>query len=107
VKVISAIAFDSSYIYFVSSGQNVVRRVSSSGIISRFAGTGSITYTTPSVASSTNLYSPIGLVSDLSGNFYISDMLVRIRKVSSTAIVTNFAGSGEYNQAIPDIPIHC
>lgn len=39
----TAIAFDSSYIYFVSSGQNVVRRVSSSGIISRFAGTGSIT----------------------------------------------------------------
>jgi uncharacterized protein YjdB len=79
--------------YFAHS----VRKVSSSGIISAFAGIpGSPGFSGDGgPATSAQLSAPTTLTKDAAGNIYISDYLnYRIRKVSPSGIITTFAGNG-------------
>ena len=73
-----------------------VRKVSNSGIITTFAGTGSMGNSGDNgAATSANLNYPNGVAVDISGNAYIVDTNnYRIRKVTKSGIITTIAGTG-------------
>ena len=83
--------------YIATAGVAKILMVnSSSGIITTFAGTGAQGYSGDGgQAISATLFQPSGVWGDLSGNIYIADSYNNcIRKVSSSGIITTFAGTG-------------
>ena len=69
--------------------------MSSAGIITTFAGTGSLGYNGDGDATSSQLNYPTGVSADINGNVYIADQgNHRIRKVNSAGILSTFAGTG-------------
>lgn len=81
---------------FVADGANHrVRRISTSGTISTFAGTGSTSCLGDGgAATSACLYFPFGVSGDSNGNIYIADTYHhRIRKVSG-GVISTVAGTG-------------
>jgi hypothetical protein len=93
------ITFDSTgNLYFVDQGNNRIRKIDTSGIITTVAGNGTLGYSGDGgPATSASLGYPTGVVFDASGNFYISDLQnSRIRKVDTTGTISTFAGNGLY-----------
>ena len=92
-----AVATDSVGNVFVVDWGNIrVRKISSSGIITTVAGTG-----TPGVslsggpAATTQIYPVGGIALDSKGNLYMSDYgNVRVWKLSPSGVITPFAGNG-------------
>lgn len=87
--------------YILDTGNNVIRKVDTNGIITTFAGTGvaCAVGTNPcgdgGPASAAQFHQPVGLVIDSQGNFYASDELdYRIRKIDTSGIITTVAGNG-------------
>ncbi len=75
---------------------NVIRRVSSTGIITTCAGTATPGYSGDGgMATNAELNDPVGVCRDTSGNIYISDYKNNVvRKVSVLGIITTIAGNG-------------
>jgi len=91
-----AVAADSSGNYYIAdSGNNVVRKVSASGVITTFAGNGTAGYAGDGgAATGAQLSGPQGVALDSAGNLYIADTgNSRVREVSGGNIAT-VAGSG-------------
>ena len=90
-------AFDIAGNMYISDGANVrIRKVSTGGIITTYAGNGTQGYSGDGgPAASAELFQPTGIFMDGSDNLYIADQLSnRIRKVSNTGIITTIAGNG-------------
>ena len=87
----------SGNVYFADNGNNKIRMVNSTGIITTVAGTGAQGSSGDGGAStSAQLYGPYGVSVDISGNVYIADYWNhKIRMVTSTGIITTFAGMGD------------
>jgi sugar lactone lactonase YvrE len=84
----------SGNIYFTDAGGPRIRKISSSGIISTFAGNGSFGFSGDGgPATDAELIGPLGLTFDQSGNMYFTD-LDRIRKISASGIISTIAGNG-------------
>jgi trimeric autotransporter adhesin len=83
-------------LYIADSGNNRVRKVSPTGVITTVAGTGSAGYSGDNgLATNAQFSEPTGVAVDPNGSLYIADLgNSRIRKVSPTGIVTTVAGSG-------------
>ena len=84
----AGIAFDDSgNLYIADTYNNRIRKVNTSGIISTFAGIGTVGFSGDGgAATAAKLYGPEGLAFDGSGNLYITDRYNdRIRKVSVSA----------------------
>ncbi|MBS1530530.1 MAG: hypothetical protein JSU01_09495 [Bacteroidetes bacterium] len=86
------VAADSSgNVYVADAGNNMVRRISSSGIVSTFAGTG-----IPGSADGTDtatFNSPMGVATDQAGNVYVADYENHlIRKITPAGAVSTLAG---------------
>ena len=91
------IAIDGSgNIYFAETNNNVIRKISTAGIISTVAGTGIGGFSGDGgPATVAQLNGPYGIDIDASGNLYISDFSNnRMRKVSTSGIITTIAGTG-------------
>jgi trimeric autotransporter adhesin len=86
----------SGNLFIADSNNNRIRKVTSSGIISTFAGNGDADYSGDGDrAISAALNFPMGLAFDLSGNLLIADSANhRIRKVSNTGVIITIAGNG-------------
>ena len=83
-------------VYFTDNGNYKIRMVSSTGIITTFAGTGTQgSNGDGGAATSAQLSYPIGVAVDNSSNVYVVDYgNSKIRMVSSTGIITTFTGTG-------------
>jgi sugar lactone lactonase YvrE len=91
-------------VYVADSGNNVIRKIDSNGVISTFAGNVSGTISPEStdvvgdgsVATLSILWAPTAIALDNAGNLYIADTYNnRIRRVDAvTEIITTIAGSG-------------
>jgi Secretion system C-terminal sorting domain len=87
----------SGNIYVVDDYNDVIHKIDSNGIMTRFAGNGRNGYSGDggqATAAQLSLYiATIGLAIDAIGNVYFSDGNV-IRKVSTSGIISTFAGNG-------------
>ncbi len=86
----------SGNVYFSDAGNDVVRKISPSGIITTIAGTGTHAYGGDGgPASAAQLAFPSGLAFDAAGNLYISDPNnYRVRKIDPSGTISTFAGTG-------------
>ena len=78
--------------YVADTGNNLIRVITSGGVVSTLAGSGSVGWTngTGSAASFNN---PYGVAVDSSGNVYVADTYNNlIRKVTLGGVVTTLAG---------------
>ncbi len=82
-------------VYFTDGNNNCVRKISTSGIITTIAGTGTAGYSGdggPAILAKLN--APWGVFADASeGNVYINDNN-RLRKIDGAGIITTIAGTG-------------
>jgi len=87
----------SGNIYIADWLNNVVRKVSTSGIISTIAGNNSLSHGysgNGGPATAAQLNGPRGVVVDASGNIYIADAgNYVVRKVNASGIISTFAGN--------------
>jgi sugar lactone lactonase YvrE len=94
----SATVFDAQgNLYFVETGNHVVRKVTPGGIITTVAGNGVQGFSGDGgLATSAELDSPAGLALDSAGDLYIADSHnQRIREVvAATGIIATIAGTG-------------
>ena len=96
----TGLAFDSKgNLYITDSTDNRIRMVNPSGVISTFAGSGTLGGAGFSgdggAATAAKLNTPQGVAVDSAGNVYIADTgNGRIRKVDTTGTITTIAGSG-------------
>ncbi len=93
----SGVAVDSvGDIYIADVGNQCIRKVSPSGMITTVAGNGTAGYSGDGgPATSAELDDPAGVAVDASDNLYIADSLNSvIRKVSPNGIITTVAGDG-------------
>ncbi len=86
----------SGNLYFADNGNNRVRKVSTSGIITTVAGNGTGGYGGDGgAATAAQLWGPVGVALDSSGNLYIAEALNNvIRKVNASGIITTVVGNG-------------
>ncbi|MCB4792555.1 MAG: carboxypeptidase regulatory-like domain-containing protein [Elusimicrobia bacterium] len=86
----------SGNVFFASFFYDRIRKITVSGIISSFAGTGTAGYAGDGAgAASAQLNVPCGVAVDVSGNVYIADSgNQRIRKIDTSGIITTIAGTG-------------
>lgn len=83
-------------VYISDGGNNRVRKINTSGIITTFAGTGVGGYSGDGGAATlAQLNGPVGVVVDATGSVYIADPTNnRIRKVNTSGLISTFAGTG-------------
>jgi len=91
----SGVILDSTgSLYVTNIGAGNIRKITSSADVTAFAGSGSVIFT-DGTGTSASFNSPSGITVDSSGNFFVTDCgNNRIRKITPTAEVTTFAGSG-------------
>ena len=81
-------------IYIADQNSHKIRKITSAGVVSTFAGSG-VAGSTNGTGTSASFNRPRGICADASGNLYIADSFNhKIRKITSAGAVTNFAGSG-------------
>lgn len=95
----TGILADSAGSLYISDCTNLrVRRVSSAGVISTFAGNGLVGLAGDGgLATAASFQWPVGLARDAGGNLFIADSSsLRVRRVTPAGIITTVAGNGRF-----------
>jgi uncharacterized protein (TIGR03437 family) len=80
-------------VYIADRGNHRVRRVNTAGVINTVAGTGVLDIGPDNVpATASAVSSPSDIALDSSGNLYIAETALRVRRVNSAGIISTFAG---------------
>ena len=90
----AAIVIDASGNFFVADSRNhAIRKITSSGVVTTFAGQLGVAGTANGTGTAAQFDSPSGLAFDKSGNLYVSDTgNGTIRKITPARAVSTFAG---------------
>ncbi len=90
------ICCDKKGIIYFSDDSYKIKKISSTGILSTFAGTGFPGYSGDGgSATDAQIYGCVGIVADKTGNIYFSDFNEHvIRKIDTAGIITTIAGIG-------------
>ncbi|MDB6174663.1 MAG: repeat containing protein [Chthoniobacteraceae bacterium] len=91
----NGVATDGKGNVFVADSRNhIIRKITSSGVVTTFAGTAGSTGITDGTGSSARFNGPNSLAVDQNGNLYVSDTNNHtIRKITSGRVVSTLAGS--------------
>lgn len=83
-------------LFFADEQNNMIRKISTSGIMSRVGGTGLYGSTGDGgPALSAGIQAPAAVAVDNAGNIYVvEDINHRVRKISTSGVITAFAGNG-------------
>jgi len=85
---------DGGTVYVGDTGNQVIRRISSAGVVSTLAGTVGSYGSGDGIGSGAQFYAPKGVAVDHAGNIYVADQNNQtIRKVTPAGVVTTLAGS--------------
>ncbi|MDR2334034.1 MAG: putative Ig domain-containing protein [Burkholderiaceae bacterium] len=89
----------SGNLFIVDQGNNRIRKVNTSGVISTVAGNGNFAFGGDgAAATAAQLATPSGVAVDSSGNLFIADKgNNRIRKVNPGGVISTVAGTGSYS----------
>jgi sugar lactone lactonase YvrE len=89
-----AIAFDPFGNIYVLDGLNqVIRKISSTGVVSTFAGTLGVTGSADGAGTAAQFNYPRGIATDANGNLYVADTAnCTIREITPAGIVSTIAG---------------
>ncbi len=90
------VAVDSSgNVYIADSNNNLIRKISSGGVVTTLAGQAGVTGATNATGTAASFNHPSGVAVDSSGNVYVADDGNNlIRKITTGGVVTTLAGSG-------------
>ena len=90
------VAVDKKGVVYIADGGHRIRKVSTVGIITTYAGTGAAGYNGDGIAAtSAMLNGPVGICVDDTGNLFIADRdNFRLRKIDTFGIITTIAGNG-------------
>jgi len=88
------LAFDAAgNLYVADLGNNVIRKITATGVVSTFAGNGTAGYV-DGAATVAEFNGPHGIAFDKQGNLYVADRTNSIiREITSAGVVSSFAGS--------------
>lgn len=85
-------------LYISDRAHHVIRKVTSAGIISTFAGTGTAGFSGdggPASSATLNGSGPFNLALDSGGNLYVADVINRrVRKITPAGVISTVAGTG-------------
>ncbi|MDE3145633.1 MAG: hypothetical protein KGL19_15895 [Bacteroidota bacterium] len=84
---------DSGNVYIGDLGNQKIRKITPTGIVSTYAGNGESKYK-DGILLEAGFYGPNALVFDKKGNLYVDD-IQKIRKITPDGHVSTFAGSGD------------
>ncbi len=85
----------SGNIFVADYNNNCIRKITPEGLVTTFAG--SYKGYKDGVGTDAQFDSPIGVCNDQFGNIYVAELGTnRIRKITSSGVVTTYAGSGEW-----------
>ncbi len=92
---------NSSNLYFSDVANQTIRKIGSSGLISKVAGSGAYGFAGDGgPATDAQFKSPYGLAMDTAGNIYIADYVnAHVRMVNRSGTITSIAGFDEYTYA--------
>lgn len=80
-------------IYVADFGSHTLRKVTSSGVVTTFAGTAGTSGSVDGTGTAARFNKPSGLALDTAGNLYVADTgNSTVRKVSPAGVVTTLAG---------------
>ncbi len=86
-------------IFVADTGNNTIRRISSSGVVTTFAGSAGRIGSANGIGTTASFFGPQGVSADGSGNVYVTENSHTIRRVTSTAVVSTIAGLTSVNGA--------
>ena len=82
-------------LYISDYSNNRIRKVTTSGVISTYAGTGVAGYNGDNIQATAAQINGVECSAiDAAGNLYLADLNERIRKVAATGVITTVAGTG-------------
>jgi len=90
----SGIGIDSAgNLYVADRGNATIRKVTSTGIVTTFAGTANNRSYIDGTGNAARFYEPVGIAVDSDNNVIVSDLYYNhLRKITPTRVVTTFAG---------------
>jgi serine/threonine-protein kinase len=96
----SGVAVDKlGYVYVADAGNDLILKISQSGTVSVFAGSGTAGFA-DGVGAAASFSGPAGVAVDATGNVYVADEgNEMIRKISPSGVVTTLAGNGKTGSA--------
>ncbi|WP_219621531.1 NHL repeat-containing protein [Cupriavidus pauculus] len=94
------VAVDASgNVYVADQGNQLIRKITPTGVVSTLAGSGSLG-STDGIGTAASFNAPSGIAVDASGNVYVVDQGSHaIRKITPTGVVSTLAGSGSSGSA--------
>jgi len=90
----NGVAVTGTTVYVADTYNSTIRKVTSAGVVTTFAGTAGVPGSTDGTGNAAQLDHPFGVAADKAGNVYVADTLnSTIRKITSAGVVTTLAGT--------------